>query len=64
MHVERAAGEKRTRARPRWPIAALVVVTIIVGLAIWFDSAIDCGPETADDTAGLCQGPSPTSPWD
>ena len=37
----------------------MAVIVAIVGFAIWVGNAFPtCGPETANDTAGFCQGPS------
>ncbi len=65
MDDEHHSPEGPERRRPGCLVAVLagvaLVIAIIVGFAIWIDGAFpECGPETAGDTAGFCQGPSPS----
>lgn len=64
MHIERRSAEGPERKRPGCLVAILLGLALVIGAVIWFDNEfIECGPETANDTAGFCQGPTPTSPW-
>lgn len=63
MHIERHPVDERTQRRRRRAVTIVVGLACAIGLYLWIDEGlIPCGPETAGDTAGLCQGPSPASP--